>query len=216
MILPQHRLILVIVILLACSITPAQALLYLQDVDITPAAPDLPSLTTLNATASIEIIPSGATTFSSSHTLILSTELDHARWDVQIFVDGIRGAVIPKDGNYVFVNGFLLSYPTSRDILVKIALEGVVPASPQGTPFIVMRVAELNNQNRIVTGSEQIVTRSIVQPELPQPLPLPNETVSWEETVMPGPTRAGIPVIAILGGLLIAVAILIARSHSHI
>jgi hypothetical protein len=127
--------------------------------------------TAMNMSADIEIIPSGATTFTSSHTLVLSTGLEEARWNVVVYVNGIQGAVIPQTGNYVFVNGFLLSYPTNRDVSVKVALDGIAPVDPGQSQFTVFQMQELNNENQAVGGSVQTVTRTLTMPSTTVPTP---------------------------------------------
>ena len=56
-----------------------------------------------------------------------------------VLVDGNQAAVIPKEGNFVFINGFLLSYPTNRDVAVSVQVNGTVPELQDGTPFRVMQ-----------------------------------------------------------------------------
>jgi len=70
----------------------------------------------------------------------------------------VQGAVIPKVGSHVYVNGFLLSYPTTRDVSVRILLEGTVPTDAASSDLMVLRVAELNSQGNIVSESENKVT----------------------------------------------------------
>lgn len=141
--------------ILALSFVPsATATLSLRNADVYPSAEYLRPGEMVNVSATVEIIPSGAMTFASGHTLVFSTDMKNAGWDVRVMVDGIQGAVIGKNTDYVFVNGYLLSYPTDRDVSVSVHVEGAAPGNAESMPFSLLRVAELNNQGLIVGGSE--------------------------------------------------------------
>lgn len=157
--------------------THATALVTTREIQVSPPGGSLPGGSVVNVSAELEIIPAGATTFAGTHTLSLTTDLLGAVWQVVVYVDGIQAAVIPKSGNTVFVNGYLLSYPTTRDVSVKIVLDGSVPPMPESTEFAVFRFAELNSQGSVVSGSEYSVTRTIPG-NVTRPSTLPPETRS--------------------------------------
>ncbi|MDD1706973.1 MAG: hypothetical protein LUO81_02085, partial [Methanoregulaceae archaeon] len=110
----------IFLVILAILISPSSAFIRLKDVQIIPPDTSIPAGTSINATGIIQIIPQGPTTFIEGYTLVISTDLDRARWNVVVLVDGEQAAVIPKDSNIVFVNGFLLSYPTNRDVAISV------------------------------------------------------------------------------------------------
>ena len=93
-------------------------------------------------------------------------------------VDGRQAAVFEKTGTTIFINGYLLSYPVTRDVEVRVTLEGTVP--PPGTEgtFSVLRVIELNNQGQVVPESEQTVTRTIDVPVTHPSLPPQSESMA--------------------------------------
>jgi len=195
--------ILIACILLLISVPSASAILSLRDADLYPSAGYLRPGERVNVSATVEIIPSGATTFASGHTMVLSTDMEEADWDVRVLVDGIQGAVIQKNTDQVFVNGYLLSYPTERDVSVSIAMVGVAPATPESEPFVVLRLAELNNQGIIVGGSETSIQRDTFSST--NPLPEQTDTV----TITPGETpTADLPFHMIFGGLFCALLLL--------
>lgn len=196
--LPTARYSLLILFLAAICLSPAFALQDLREVDLSPASLVLPPGTRLNASAEIGILPSGASTFPGGHTLVLSTDLLDARWDVSVMVDGHQAAVIPKQGDVVFINGFLLSYPDNRDVAVTIAVEGDVPELPDKQRFNVLRLMELNNQGSPVGGSDQQVTRTASR--LPTLTPT---TASAVDTSVPA-TEAGLSVFPVLSGIALA------------
>lgn len=136
----------------------ASAALVPRQVQVYPPGGNLVGGTPVNISGELEIIPSGATTFAETHTLSLSTDLSDARWQVVVYIDGVQGAVIPKEGSRVFVNGFLLSYPTTRDVSIRVLLKGTIPTDAASSDCMVLRVAELNSQGNIVSESENKVT----------------------------------------------------------
>ena len=150
-------------ILLLSFVPTASAILSLSNADVYPSADYLQPGERVNVSAKVEIIPSGAMTFASGHMLVLSTDMEKADWDVRVLVDGIQGAVIQKNTDRLFINGYLLSYPTDRDVSVSIEMVGNAPASMDDMPHTVLRIAELNNQGVIVGGSEKSIQR-IVRP----------------------------------------------------
>jgi hypothetical protein len=179
-------------------VLPCSASYSIRDVTITPLSDSYPSGRSLNTSAALPIIPAGPTTFIEGYTLKLSTDLDKAGWSVRVLVDGHQAAVFEKSGSTLFINGYLLSYPVTRDVEVRVTLEGTVP--PPGTEgtFSVLRVVELNNQGQVVPESEQIVTRTI---DVPATHPsLPPQSNSGTESPTTAAT-AGISPAPVIGGL---------------
>jgi hypothetical protein len=193
-------------------IVPAAATISLQDVQVTPTGDSIPAGDLVNASAMIQIIPQGPTTFIEGYTLVLSTDLENARWNVVVMVDGTQAAVIPKDGKFVFINGYLLSYPTNRDVAVSVQIEGIVPVLADGTPFRVLQAEELNNQGQSVGDTEQVVVRNVEN----MGTGTTTSPTAGEATVVvtvPVPvttTKAGISLIPVVGGLAL-VALLFMR-----
>jgi hypothetical protein len=150
----------------------------------------------LNSSAALPIIPAGPTTFIEGYTLVLSTDLKQAGWNIRVMVDGHQAAVFQKFGNTVFINGYLLSYPVTRDVEVRVALEGTVPPSGGESTFSVLRVIELNNQGQIVSGSEQTVNGTITIPVTS----LPTKSESIAEISTPA-GNAGISLVPVMGSI---------------
>jgi hypothetical protein len=196
----------ILLAILAILITPCSAFLSLQDVQVIPPEVSLPVHTVVNATGVIQIIPQGPTTFIEGYTLVLSTDLERARWNVMVLVDGNQAAVIPKEGNFVFINGFLLSYPTNRDVVVSVQVNGTVPELQDGTPFRVMQAEELNNQGQVVGETEEVTVRTVMNRGI-----LPSQTPDGGmiTTVVTVPvattTKAGISIAPILAVLFLVI-----------
>src|SRR5208337_3834788 len=116
-----------------------------------------------HAVNTIAIIPAGATTFSRYHTLQMQTDLVNARWNIQVIVNGIPAAQQSASGAVAFVNGYLLSYPTTSDLSFTVAINGAVPVST-GTNMTVLQVTELDNGGAPVPGSSITVSAPLLSP----------------------------------------------------
>ena len=203
----------VLLLLSLILITPAAATISLQNVQVTP--PDDPILagSRLNASAEIQIVPQGPTTFIEGYTLVLSTDLEKARWNAVVMVDGTQAAVIPKDGTFVFINGYLLSYPTNRDVAVSVQIEGTVPVLANGTPFRVMQAEELNNQGQSVGDTEQVVVRNIENTGMETTASPTGGEVTVVVTV-PVPvttTKADLSPVLVMGGIALVAALVLRK-----
>jgi hypothetical protein len=191
-------------ILLLSFVTTASAILSLSNADVYPSEDYLRPGERVNVSATVEIIPSGAMTFASGHTLVFSTDLENAHWDVRVMVDGIQAAVILKDTDHLFVNGYILSYPTDRDVSVSIEMVGNAPPSMDDMPQTVLRIAELNNQGVIVGGSEKSIQR-IVRPSPVSASPtIPHTAVATARTSTADTHTVDFPFLLIIAGLFCA------------
>jgi hypothetical protein len=189
----------ILLAILAILITPCSAFLSLQDVQVIPPDASLPVATVVNATGVIQIIPQGPTTFIEGYTLVLSTDLERARWNVIVLVDGNQAAVIPKEGNFVFINGFLLSYPTNRDVAVSVQVNGTVPELQDDTPFRVLQAEELNNQGQVVGDSEEVAVRTVMnRGTLPSQTPDGGIITTVVTVPVPTTTKAGISIAPVI------------------
>lgn len=179
-------------------VLPCSASYSIRDVTITPLSDSYPSGRSLNTSAALPIIPAGPTTFIEGYTLKLSTDLDKAGWSVRVLVDGRQAAVFEKSGSTLFINGYLLSYPVTRDVEVRVTLKGTVPPPRTEGTFSVLRVVELNNQGQVVPESEQIVTRTFDVPATHPSLPPQSNSGTEPPTTA---ATAGISPAPVIGGL---------------
>jgi hypothetical protein len=196
-------------------IVPAAATISLQDVQVTPAGDSIPVGDLVNASAMIQIIPQGPTTFIEGYTLVLSTDLENARWNAIVMVDGTQAAVIPNDGKFVFINGYLLSYPTNRDVAVSVQVEGDVPPLTHGTPFRVLQAEELNNQGQSIGDTEQVVVRSVENTGT-EATASPTAGEATVVVTVPVPvttTKAGISLIPVVGGLALVAGVFLRKGR---
>jgi hypothetical protein len=203
----------VLFMFVAILISPAAAFISLGGVQVTPPEDSIPAGDVVNASAVIQIIPQGPTTFIEGYTLVLSTDLENARWNAVVMVDSTQAAVIPGDGKFVFINGYLLSYPTNRDVAVNVQIEGTVPFLADGTPFRVLQAEELNNQGRSVGDSEQVVVRNIIYAG-PQPTAPLTDGAATTVVTVPVPvttTKAGLSLFPVLGGIALVAALVMKK-----
>ena len=203
----------VLISFVALFISPAAAFISLGDVQVIPHEDSILAGDMVNASAVIQIIPQGPTTFIEGYTLVLSTDLEHARWNAVVMVDGTQAAVLPKDGKFVFINGYLLSNPTNRDVEVSVQVEGMVPDLIDGTPFRVLQAEELNNQGQSVGDSEQVVIRSVRNTGTGDTAsPTTGEaTVVVTVPVPVTTTKAGISPIPLAGGIALVAALFLRK-----
>lgn len=145
--------------LLLLLVPPGAASLVLSNVAFTPDAPLTPE-GQQKVTATYAIIPSGSTTFARGHSLQMQTNLVGATWNIQVTLDGRDAARQTVSGSAAFVNGEILSYPTTRDVGLVVTVEGTVPAGAAGS-FTVLTVKELDNGGNAVPGSDLAISQPV-------------------------------------------------------
>ena len=162
----RTRLVLVsVILLLLASIPPVASTQVLSDVSFTPTGP-LVAGSQQHVVATYAIIPSGATTFPTGHSLQMQTDLVNAKWSIQVTLDGVNAAHQSANGNAAFVNGELLSYSTNHDVGLVVTIDGTVPKT-ESDQLMVLQVKEIDNSGNVVPGS--VIT--ISQPMAGQPDP---------------------------------------------
>jgi hypothetical protein len=198
---------LILVILLCLSVSTASATLYLTQSAVTPDTTPIISGSTSQLTATITIVPSGATTFSRENTLQMSTSLDQAFWHATVIVNGRQAAVFNQAGSVLFINGYLLSYPSTSSVAIDVQVNGSAPVVDNQQQSNFLTVVELNNVNAVVPGSTLAVVRSV------SPVITPTSTTPPVLTTVP-PTQT--TSTAIPGfGLTIAVAAVVLLSIAY-
>jgi hypothetical protein len=190
----------VLLVMIALAM-PVSATFMIQQSELNPSKTPLQPKEQQSVTAIIAIIPQGATTFIIGNQLQLTTDLSAPQWDVQVMVNGIPAAVIPAKGNTAFINGFLLSYPTSDDVSVSASVTGIVPSGVSSVNLL--QVLQQNNAGQTVAGSVQTISAPVAVPATP----VPTVTRSQSSTPVPGmttpvPTKApGTSPVVLIGGL---------------
>jgi hypothetical protein len=168
--------------------SPAVAALVITNVSFFPVPP-LMGGDEQHAVTTIVVIPAGATTFSRTHMLQMQTSLANARWNIRVLVDGVPAAQQSASGTGAFVNGYLLSYPTTSDVSLTVALNGTVPTGTNPNVTI-LQVTELDTSSQPVPGSSLTVTAPLISPSQGA-VATPEGTVAVPAAALPAPTRAG-------------------------
>ncbi len=171
-------------------VAPGSASFVLSGVTLSPVEVPLLPGETLSLDTTLAILPSGTTTFNSGHSIQITTGLLSPVWDVQVLVNGNPAAKIPDQGNAVFINGYLLSYPENQDVSVLVRLTGTVPAS-SGQDIVLLQAEEIDNSGNIVPGSTRTVTEPVGQPVTTGPAATGAGGAQSARGAVPAPTRTG-------------------------
>ena len=215
--LPPSARSLVALAIFILFIPSAMATLVLSDISFAPNPPLAPAQPQ-HATVTIAIIPSGERTFASGHEIQLQTGLLNARWNIQVIVDGLPAAHQTTQGSATFINGVILSYPTTRDVSLVIGIDGTVPANAGGLVMI-MQAEEIDNNGGIVPGSvititQQTTLSSVItaSPTIPT-IPLVTPVI----TTLPAPSPTRAPGFSVFGSIvaLCIVAVMAAGFCQH-
>lgn len=191
-----------VILVILALVMPVSATFQIQQTELNPSAVPLQPGSQQSVTAIIAIIPQGTTTFIIGNQLQLTTGLSLPQWDIQVMVNGIPAAVIPAKGNTAFINGFLLSYPTSDDVSVSASVTGIVPSGVSSVNLL--EVSQQNNAGQTVPGAVQTISEPVAVPATPittLSLP-PSSPVTTMAT--PAPTKSpGLSPGTFIGGLLV-------------
>jgi hypothetical protein len=197
---PRSTLFLALALGLLAVTMPAAATLVISKVTLTPGTLPLVPLQEQKIDVRIAVIPSGGRTFATGHSLQMETDLADATWSSGVVVDGLPAAQQSARGRVIFINGFLLSYSTNRDVGVEVTVSGTVPENTV-SDITILRIQELDNGGMPVPESIITITEPVSPPTtVPATGTVPEETTPSPPTTpspSPSPTKAG-------GGLSIA------------
>jgi hypothetical protein len=198
----------VVTVLLTVLIVPVTASFVFQNVAVNPSPP-LEAGQQVSGNSQLVIIPQGgSTTFITNNQLELTTQLDTARWDVGVLVNGIPAAQIPMEGNIVYINGYLLSYPVSDDVAVSIKVNGTVPQAA-GQSLTIVQADQLNNAGQVVPGSTQAISEPLTT-QVSTTIPVLSLTSSPVQQATTIPTKIpGFSMPEVAAGLIIGTLVLI-------
>jgi hypothetical protein len=204
-----------ILLLIAVSLiigSPAAAALVITNESFSPVPP-LAWGDGQHAVIAITVIPAGATTFSQTHTLQMQTDLVNARWNIQVIVDGVPAAHQSASGTSAFVNGYLLSYPTTADVSFTVTLNGTVP-SGTGINVTILQVTELDTSGMPVPGSSRTVAAPLIIPSQGT-VTLPQVTIPAPAAATPVPTHSPgfLPVTGLVAAVIAAAGYVSLRSR---
>ena len=122
-------------------------------------------------TGTIDFIPSSYETFPSSHELQFSTELEKAKWNSIIVLDGVEAYQPSSQGKLYTISGWWLSYPKNVHESVRFKLEGKAPSviidkaafdGRQIQNITLVRIQEVDGQGILVPETFREYSASVV------------------------------------------------------
>lgn len=134
------------------------------NIAINPTGDLVSGVTSASASFIVNFPSSGGYTFDSSHTLAMDTELNNAVWTYSVVLDGIENPSKTESGPNIRLSGWELSYPSDRTISLKVKMQGIAPTVDKSEEKILLRVRELAGSNTLVSGSEVVKTKMVLNP----------------------------------------------------
>jgi hypothetical protein len=134
------------------------------NMQISPSGNLVSGQTPASASFTVLFSSSGGYTFDNDHVLAMDTELDNPTWTYSTIIDGNENPSKTVVGPNVRLSGWELSYPSDREISVKVKMMGTAPQVDSSTEKIVVRVRELDNRNGVVTGTEVTKKKMVLNP----------------------------------------------------
>lgn len=158
---------LIVLLILIAGVTAVSASISVKNIAITPNGDLVSGQTPPNpVTASfvIDFISSGGETFPSGETLTMSTDLENGQWSYITSLDGNPNPAVTANGRNLNINGWVLSYPSKRELSMRVTLNGVVPTVTASGNKTIIRVAELSGKSEAIANSEVIRERYVINP----------------------------------------------------
>jgi hypothetical protein len=153
-----------ILLLAVCLVQGAFASISVSPPSITPATDLISGQTAVRSTFTINFPASGGETFNSENTLQLSTELDSPTWTYILVLDGVDNPSKTEVGTNININGWILSYPSKRELSMKVTLEGTAPSVTGSEEKIIVRVRELGSSGVSIAPSEVVRKKLVINP----------------------------------------------------
>ena len=151
-------------ILIFCIVQVSTAAIAVRNIDISPSSNLVSGQTQVSVSFVIDFASTGGYTFDSENTLQMSTDLDSATWSYIIIQDGIENPAVLEVGPNININGWVLSYPSSREISMRVNMNGVAPQVTTSEEKTVIRVAELSSVGSVISGTEVEKTAMVLNP----------------------------------------------------
>ena len=147
-----------------CCVQAVSAGVAVKNLQITPSSDLVSGETPVTADFVLQFTGSGGETFPAEDSLVMSTDLESAEWKMVLVNNGIENPPSNEKGRNVEVNGWVLSYPSSKnDISMKVSLAGITPKVTASGNATLIRVAEQHNRE-VISGTELIRTRFVLNP----------------------------------------------------
>jgi hypothetical protein len=154
-----------------------------KNVIVTPDR-DIKSGAPMKVSFDITFNPAGSETFPSLRTLALLTDMQNAEWSYSTAIDGNPSPVINATERNVYISGWVLSYPSKRELSMHVNVTGNVPSTPKTGNINVIRVNVQDDTGAIIQGTDFISMKSYSESATSNPPPV---TSSLPDTT-PGPS----------------------------
>jgi phage shock protein A len=142
----------------------ASAATSVQIKEIKPSGDLVSGKTQASADFVVLFSSSGGYTFDNDHGLVMDTELDNPTWTYSIIMDGIENPSKTVTGPNIRLSGWELSYPSDREISLKVKMMGTAPVVEASTNKTVIRVREVDDRNSVISGTEIIRKKMVLNP----------------------------------------------------
>ncbi|MEI6292917.1 MAG: hypothetical protein WCP36_04510 [Methanomicrobiales archaeon] len=189
--LKWHLCMLIILILITQSVSGA---INVKNMVVTPSG-DLVSGQNppqqVKISFAVNFIPEGGMTFSSGNSLVMFTDLENARWSYATVLDGNANPPLTDTGKSVDISGWVLSYPSRRDLAVQVNLTGEVPTVSTTGKKTLVKVGEYNGDNEVYPGSAVTREANVILPGSPAVSSSPTTTPSIQQTSGQTPKATG-------------------------
>lgn len=115
----------------------------------------------------VNLIPEAGMTFSSDNSLDMYTDLENAHWSYATVLDGNANPPLTDTGNKLDISGWVLSYPSRRDLSILVNLTGDVPVVSSTGKKTMVRVGVYNGGNEVYPGTAVTREANVILPGSP-------------------------------------------------
>ncbi len=121
---------------------------------------DIMSGVPMKVSFDIKFNPTGGETFPSLRTLALLTDMQNVEWSYSTAIDGNPSSLINATGRNLYISGWVLSYPSKRELSMHVNVTGNVPSIPKSGNMNVIRVNVQDDTGAIIPGTDFISIKS--------------------------------------------------------
>ncbi|MBP2144701.1 hypothetical protein J2129_000155 [Methanofollis sp. W23] len=136
--------------------------------DVDPASGDLTPGQKATAGMTINFEGSGDDTFPDDEVLEFYSEFENPKWTYSLEVDGRDVFRDPKvsSSRYLRILGWDLAYPKDNtDVVLKVTFEGKAPTVTSNQEKVLVRITQVNDEEKVVSNSEYTLKRKVVSPQ---------------------------------------------------
>jgi len=151
-------------VLSLCLLVQGISAIAVGNIVITPSGSLVSGQTQVRATFVIEFPASGGKTFEDSNSLQFISEMEKPVWTYTLVIDGIDNPSSTEVGQPVTISGWLLSYPSKREVTMKVTMEATAPTVDGTSEKIVFAVKELDSKGKSISSSEVVKKALVINP----------------------------------------------------